>query len=425
MKMYKIIILSSVFLLSSVNVLLSQEIIFPHDPLLLNEWSPINVVENRQSKYYSFDIAVEEQFVINLYCDPIQDVQMQLISADGKTILRSSYMFYYHESNILELGYNFITPGKYYVSIFNNGYTNAECKVGIFSLSKQLKDILELLNIDKVDTAFDQMSHLLVDFPDDPETNFHMAFLRLLNIIENPDSQLSHLFTLFDVKADIIPESVFEENFSNSQEFLSEIQNYAVSNLLPAIDKSLQNLEKVVVQKDVHIVVPSKLITPASQRIYYTWYEVDSDDVNILAGLLLITKSAILALHAFDLGVEPYVIKERFPSFDAPEDFDGFLIEYPNLLNGKQDIQSIFESSIKNWLLGTQKIRNSIASMKYRETPQETHVFFIKPDAVDTTVNYLKLMDRVFMGLYAVTGGDVNGDTRVDMLDLYTLRELY
>ncbi|HOE13265.1 MAG TPA: hypothetical protein PLQ35_12975 [bacterium] len=121
----------------------------------------------------------------------------------------------------------------------------------------------------------------------------------------------------------------------------------------------------------------------------------------------------------------PKVLHDRFPSPDDPINFEGFLVEYPDLLSGQVDIQEIFVSALKSWLAGSSWFRKGLISMGGRTQPQEAHLFYLDPIDATNTANYLVLLDRVFEGLLAVTGGDINGDASVDSWDLHTLGTLF
>jgi len=59
-----------------------------------------------------------------------------------------------------------------------------------------------------------------------------------------------------------------------------------------------------------------------------------------------------------------------------------------------------------------------------RQSPQQAHLFYSDPEDIEIATRYLILLDRVFTGLLAVTGGDLNGDAAVNYWDLHILQTL-
>ena len=63
--------------------------------------------------------------------------------------------------------------------------------------------------------------------------------------------------------------------------------------------------------------------------------------------------------------------------------------------------------------------------MAGRTEPQEVHLFYLDPVDAKNAASYIILLDRVFEGLLAVTGGDINRDAAVDHWDLHSLQMLF
>lgn len=398
-----------------------------------NVWVPGVLQLEGEEDWFAFGaVAGSEYSIVATSLGALSSSILFLYNTDGAAILAQSNEWDGTENRI---GWTCENSGIYYVVVKSYGGETGTYYLTVQSLSEFVKHAMQLVYNDQTHHALQVFEGFVTTFPDDPEINLYVAFLRLLDVVETPDARLRSLLEAFGTEIDIFPESKPADlitEVSQSTARLSEVKAYTVDVVLPKIDASLHNLEKVFSAEDVHIVVPANVVA-ATERIETDWVEIDGADAQMLAGGLLITKSMILAISAFDLGVEPKVISNRFPNWETPIDLEELVIQYPDLLTGQPDIQELFRASLQNWLMGTAQLRSGLQAMSARTAPQVGHLFYLptSPDPEDPTLNarnaalYLTLLDRVFMGLLAVTGGDLNGDTRVDNWDLYTLRTLF
>lgn len=361
--------------------------------------------------------------------------ELSLYSEDGNTLLSRIEPFSPSGQSNNVIRYTFSSSGIYYITVKPYMGLPGSYFLSVQTASSRFTHALSLVQNNQSRDALNEMQVLLASGPDDPEINLYTAILRLVDIVETPDNRLQEIYRQFGIDFDFFPASSTIKNPTDTMMKLSELQSYAVENVLPCIDQSLRHLEKVIQHPDVQVFIPPIVyekkanpkdfpIDPDKHVGKIGWVQVDNSDVRILAGILLLSKSMILSLNAFDMGMEPKIMAERFyPNLLDPMMLDSLLIEYPNLLSGKADIQAIFRSSLQNWLLGTQKIREGLLSIAKRNTPQDVHMFYLETGQIaESAARYLSLLDRVFTGLLTVTGGDFNGDSVVDYWDLHDLQ---
>ena len=381
--------------------------------------------------HFSFEAQSDSEYIIIASPVSIKRLELILYDEDGTTVIAKNNPW---DDSSNSIKWTCSSSGTYILSV-----KPFQGSTGTYNLSVQIPSarfnrIISLIKDNRCHEAINEQLNFLEAIPDDPEVNLYTAILRIIDILETPDNRLLSIYSQFGIEFDLIPSSVHISNPTDTMLQASEIQSYAVENILPVIDESLQNLNKAINYPELFVffspIVIEKEVDPNDPYNGYDnteaktdWVQIDNADVHITAGLLLITKSMILTQNAFDMGIEPKVVAERFyPNPTDPILLDSLLIEYPNLLSGKSNIQDIFRSAIRNWLLGTQKIREGLNRIASRKTPQDIHLFFLKNSQnAAATARYLSFLDRVFTGLLIVSGGDFNGDTAVNNWDLHEL----
>jgi|GEM_PF-3813670 hypothetical protein len=391
------------------------------NPVQIDEWTYGILIENENEDWYSFKASQGSEYIITAVGDSLERYELYLYDTDGILILKVDLD---RNSISKKIGFICEKSDTYYVVVRSYANSIGTYKIAVLKISDRIKRAMELIYNNRTGEALVEYQTLLNANPDDPELNLHIAILRLIDILESPDERFIKLLDAFGAKIDLFPSTVIIMDASSSTENISEIQSYVVDTVLPKVDESLKNLEKIQQQNEIRILLPLSIVPGAQERVEIDWIEVDKADVEMLSGFTLILKSMILAVNAFDVGIEPKVIYDQFEDPAYPTDFDSLLIEYPNLLSGKLDVQKLFQASLSNWLLGTDKMRNGLSKMEMRRSIQEVHLFYTKPGFAENLARYLVLLDRVFISLLKVTGGDLNGDTSVDYWDLHDLRLL-
>ena len=390
------------------------------NPIETDTWIDGIIMNTNTEDLFSFSAEKSVKYNISAIYDEIDSLIISLMDIDGNSILIGNYEYKPSPKNI-EWTCEF--SGTYYVYVQAYGQSGGIYHISVQSINKGISHALDLLKENRNHEALLEFEQQLDLNPDDPEANLYVSVLRLIDIIETPDNRLFSLFNAFNAKVDLLPSSEIVMDASQSTTKLSEIQSYTTENILPVIDASLSNLEKVTNTNSISVLTPTYLGNKSAIR----WIEIDSADANIIAGGLLITKSMIIALAAFNLEIEPkYLHNHIIQDPLLPESIENLIIDYPNLLTGKENIQSLFQSALRNWLLGSSKFRIGLEKMSQRKSPQETHMFYVDSiDGARSASRYLVLLDRVFTGLLTVTGGDINGDTIVNYWDLHDLKSLF
>ncbi len=389
--------------------------------ITIDEWARGVLNENEYEVWYSFDASQGSEYIITAVGDSLERYQLYLYDTDGIQILQMNLNLSSASKN---MGFICEKSGTYFAVVRSYANSIGTYKIAVLKIGDRIKRAMELIHDNRTGEALVEYQDLLNAIPDDPELNLHIAIIRLIDILESPDERFLGLLDAFGARVDLFPSTEIVMDASSSTEKISEIQSYVVETILPKVDDSLKNLDKIQQHDEIHILMPSSIVADAQERVEIDWVEVDKADVDMLSGFTLILKSMILAANAFNVGIEPKVIYDRFEDPAYPIDFDSLLIEYPNLLSGNPDVQKIFQASLSNWLLGTEKMRNGLHKMEVRKSIQEAHLFYTKPDLAENLARYLVLLDRVFISLLKVTGGDLNGDTSVDYWDLHDLRLL-
>ena len=404
-------------------------------PLETGVWISGVFESSDESDFFSFEAQGGIEYIIIASPDSLEQFQLGLYDTDGTTVLALNDPW---DENSKYLEWTCLTSGQYLIKIEPYNGSTGRFQISVQSANSRLKYLLQLLKNNRCQEALDDQLQFLEIAPDDPESNLYAAVLRIINLIENPDQQLVSIYNEFQIDFDLFPSGSRIDNPTDTMMKVSEIQLYGVENILPVIDLSLEHLEKVINQSDATAFIPpiqyDKKVYPDEVNEEETdltaartgWVQIDNGDVKISSGILLLMKSMILALNAFDLGMEPKVAAEKYYPFPTdPIVLDSLLIEYPDLLSGRAEIQQIFRSALKNWLLGTQNIRDGLESVAIRKTPQNVHLFYLNTGQdAQSIARYLSLLDRVFAGLLAVTGGDINGDSVVNYWDLHELHYL-
>lgn len=291
----------------------------------------------------------------------------------------------------------------------------------VTKISERYVHVYELLGQDRLHEALQECLSQLELAPEDPELNFCIAVLRLIDVIETPDSRLAELLDVFGVTAGLIPDATFfiPEQLPGSAPSCTAVVEYAVEILLPTIDSSLANLAKVSCVTDVSIHISHPF--DSDQR----WFIVDQGDAFVLQGGLCILKSMICAMHAYSLDVDANVLDDTLNERDYPSETEHLLAAHPQLLRARSDIASDLHKTLEQWLRATAYIKQGV-EFKSREIGyQGDDLFSIEPLDAAHTVNFMTLLGRVFEGLLRVTGGDINADGRVDEQDLLHLQMLW
>lgn len=392
--------------------------------IIKDTWYDGALASPLDSDWFSFSADANKEYMISLEKIKLFEGNLSVYRSSDLKLISSKMI--QSPTNPMQMGIRIDQAGKYYISVRSSQNDfSGRYKIGVLTLSDLIKRAVEAMREDQVNQAFKEFDNLVSMFPSDPESNLYMAFLRLFNVVETPDQHLLNLLRNFHVQLDFFPKVNNDFDFNDSEQNMSDIQNYAVNKLLPIIDQSLHNLEVPLSDSEIVVTVPSSLVADVDDLINEEWYLIDSADVHIMAGATLIMKSMIYMMVAFNMDVAPKTLDKHFPSLDFPINFEGLLIENPYLLQGQPDIQVIIRSALQNWLLGSEKLRKGILKMKDRQSSQEIHIFYIELEEIDQIKNLLNLLDRVFSGLLMVSGGDFDGNTRVDYWDLHALQNIY
>lgn len=409
----------------------------PYDiiyPIQIDSWLSGVFQDYADVDIFSFEAQKDMEYFIIVSPGTLDLYEFSLLGQDGVSLIDQNDPW---DESAQVIQWTCPSAGTYFVSVkpFYLSWSVGTYSISIQTSSARLNRVVSLLKSNQCSVALKEQIDLLTLFPDDPEINLYTAMLRILDKVETPDSRLLNIYNELGMDFDLFPASAEITNPTDTMMKLSEIQSYAVENFLPAVDEALKNLDKVVEQTDVSIFFPPIAFEKAPDAeeppsvdddmiaAETGWVQIDNADAHVLAGLLLMAKSAILSFNAFDMGIEPKILAERFfPNPGDPIVLDSLMIEYPDLLTGKADIQYIFRSSLQNWLYGTQHVREGLQRMAVRTTPQDVHMFYVgTSDAAEILSRYLSLLDRIFAGLLTVTGGDFNGDSAVNFWDLHEL----
>ena len=415
--------------------------------------------------WYAFQAQAGAVYVIRLRFEFPNNSVVELVSSDGSTVLRA-HMGVQEEVNML--GWRSQEDGTSYATV-QADYTSQiiSYTIEIREITSEVAEALDLVAAaGQTHQALLRFETLVEMMPDDPEVNLYLAALRLVDIVETRDVRLTQLLNAFGASAVVFPHPTFEHALelpdATEQQRLGEITDYAVDVLLPAIDASLRNMDTVLQAGDIHLAVSDGFFTPAdageggtgesdpnsAQREWFegNLFDIDTADIQVLSGGLLMAKAAILALSGFDLGVEAKVLDDAMVTVEdlmnPPEGDEGdaqdlarlqiarlhadnLVNNYPDFLSAKDDVQSRMRAALHNWLAGTGHVRRALEGFTHRMGSQSAHVFYLDGLEAELGIQYLALLDRVFTGLLMVSGGDVNGDTKVDYWDLHTLRHLW
>ncbi|MGC9328203.1 MAG: hypothetical protein ACP5I1_11255 [Candidatus Hinthialibacter sp.] len=400
-------------------------------PIPIGAWLSGVFQEYEGEDIFSFEAQKDVEYFIIASPETLDLFEFSLLDQDGASLIEQNDPW---DESTQVIQWTCPSAGTYFISV-KPFWSIGAYSISIQTSSARLNRVMSLLKSNQCSAALKEQMDLLTLYPDDPEINLYTAMLRIIDKIETPDNRLLNIYQEFGVDFDLFPASAEITNPTDTMMRLSEIQSYAVENILPSVDEALKNLDKVVEQAEVSVFFPpitlEKMLDaeepPSVEDDMIAaetgWMQIDNADVHVLAGMLLMVKSAILSLNAFDIGVEPKIFVEHFiPNLFDPIMLDSLLIAYPDLLAGKADIQAIFRSALQNWLYGTQHVREGLQRMAVRATPQDVHMFYIgTAGEADVLSRYLSLLDRIFTGLLTVTGGDFNGDSVVNFWDLHEL----
>jgi len=288
-------------------------------------------------------------------------------------------------------------------------------------ISNRFNHGLELLRQDNLHEALGEFLSLLESRPEDPELNLYVAVLRLLDVVETPDSRFVELLNAFGATAALIPDATFvvPAPLPESATSCAEVLDYAVDELLPKIDASLANLAKVSSVTDVEIEVVGSLASDAP------WFVVDRGDAFILQGALCVVKAMIHALDAYNLDIDANVIDTAHHSKALPSDVGQIIAEHPRLLTAQSEVSEKLNLALAKWLEASSLTRSGIQFKSEETGYQGDDLFSIEPQDAAYTANFMSLMDRVFEGLLQVTAGDLNADGRINTKDLLYMQMLW
>lgn len=387
--------------------------------LTLNEWKT-SLLQFNDDDLFSFTAVKGEEYLIMVTSEDLDYLDMNILDTGGDPIFNLEQNY---DQAMVRTGFLSEETGVHFIQI-ETFLSQVVYSICVKQIGDTASYAMTMMKEDKTRQALMEYKARLDTNPTDPELNFYVAVLNIVDIVETPDHEFSQLLDAFGAQIDFFPASEIVIDASASMEKISRIQEYAVQRLLPRVDETIRYLQTTGSAPDLQMLIPARIVGSAKERIEIVWFSADQADIKIVTGFVSIVKSMIYALSAFDLGIEPKVFNERFEDIMNPIDFDAFLIDYPDLFAGAYDIQSILQASLRHWLMGTKHIREGLEFMANRATPQSAHLFYTEAETARTMQRYLTLLDRTFYGLLRATGGDFNGDTRVDYWDLYDLRTL-
>jgi len=389
-------------------------------PIPIGDSIPGVIEVEGDNDWFAFAGVKDARYILATSSGTLEDTVLYLIDSDGQTEIA-----YNDDYEGLSSRIDWICPidGTYYAVVqgYSTGTGSYSLNISGQFLSERFSRVRELLENNQVHVALTECQDLLKVTPKDAELNFYTAFLRLLDIVESPDQRLSQLLEAFGVSTDLLPDPYFQipSPLPESAPSLNEVQFYANQVLIPAIQESLVNLDRVAAASGTSFFV-ANLLDPDSD-----WFEVDAGDALIAKGGLLVVLSMIDALSAFNMDIDANTI-ETAVRYDATADEVKQILDlHPQVGSGNEEISRKLNSALNYWLNASQALRTGIQfKLKEREF-QGDDLFSVDPEEGKYAISGLILLDRVFEGLAGVCGGDLNADKIVGHEDLYILKMLW
>lgn len=389
-------------------------------PIEINNWYLGIIPENQSEIWYSFNVDSDFEYLL-MATNHAESVFEYNIYNPDNTLFLNAFIF---QSTTMQNRKIFESSGRYLLLVRKTSSQLSNMSLQVRKIEDRTVRVIDSIWFNQNQQVLDEYNGLLDSNPNDPELNVISSILEIINIVENPDQRFSDLLKAFNTEIDFFPKSKYQINAATSTVQVSEIQQYIRDILIPVANRTLSKLERVSIEEPFEFIIP-KDIDDQHENNYKNWFFIDNADVRILAGGLHISKSLALLFLAFELGIEPIEFNETFNNFREPENLQQFMDTHPDLLTGEFDIQNLIQSALSNWLLGTEKIREGLDLIIERKSPQSVHMFYLEDqDDVENIQRYTKLLDRMVFGLITATGGDFNGDTKIDRWDLYDVGAL-
>ena len=183
----------------------------------------VTLNEDDISDYDCFKFSVEqgEDYYIEISSD--YDFKSKL-SCDEYSC---TFCIYANSGTFYECG----SSGNCYL-ILSAYYYNVDYRVRVSSVDNYMDNICEYVGNSNIDEALTFVEQSLGSDPDNEELNLYAAILRIVNVIENPDSELENLEDLFGVIFHVFPVIDFRapDPLPESAPDISQLQTYAVNN---------------------------------------------------------------------------------------------------------------------------------------------------------------------------------------------------
>lgn len=386
-------------------------------PIELNDWKLGIIPENQSELWFSFVVEESSEYLLMAIPHTESGLEYQIYDPENTLILNAFII----QPNTLKSRKVFESSGRHLLLIRNANPQLSSISFQVRKIEDRTVKVIDSIWFNQTQQALDEYNTLLASNPNDPELNLVSSALEFISIVENPDQQLSNLLRAYNAEIDFFPQSTFEINTATTTEQITAIQQYTRDVLIPTTNRTLSKLGKISFDEPFEFIIP-RGIDDQHVNNYQGWFFIDNADVTILSGALHISKSLALLFNVYVLDIDPIEFNETFESFTEPTNLQQFMDTHPTFLSGSNDIQNLIQSALSNWLLGSEKLRDGLDLIAARDTPQSVHLFYLEDhDDFETIKRYSRLFDRMIFGMITATGGDFNGDTRVDRWDLYDL----